>query len=324
MEKAIPVTRAPWRVASSSTNPMIGVPRQQSGYPFPAGGVSAIGTRLMQLTMIKISAAVITTLIASLVFLMITDAGHEIRPGIESAHPMKISAQLTDAASSDPETGKPPAYSATQSPAEKVIAREPFIESPNSKSPAGTAATDDTGWLAMLYPDLVRIARLEEGDPDSALAGLMPLLSDGDPVVRLAALEAVADMNHAASLPLLLTALDDAEAQIRVAALEALIRHRNSAAASVIAVLVYDNDADVRVAAIDALAAFGEPNSVHVLAGLLTDQDRRVRISAVAALGEIGGEDAAIYLRQLVHDPDDSIRASSIAILGETGLTVDH
>ena len=176
---------------------------------------------------------------------------------------------------------------------------------------------EGTDWIAAIYPELLRIARLEEQDPDDALHGLLPLLASDDPVVRLAALESIADTNDSARLPALLAALDDPAAQIRSAALEALMLHGDGAAASAIESLVYDPDSAVRLTAIDALAALGNPASIHVLAGLLYDEDRRIRINAVAALGEIGGQEAIMYLRQMRHDPDESISVSANAILAE-------
>lgn len=186
---------------------------------------------------------------------------------------------------------------------------------------AAVAATGssarESGWITTLYPELARIARLEEADPGSALHDLAPLLTNEDPVVRLAALESAADINHAARLPALLATLDDPAAQIRVAALEALMLHGDPVASATIESYVYDPDPAVRAAAVEALAVLGNPASIPVLAGLLYDGDRRVRIDAVTALGEIGGSEAIGYLRPLRHDPDDSIRISANAILAE-------
>ena len=195
-------------------------------------------------------------------------------------------------------------------------AREPA----NSEAAAPVPAAEDIDWISALYPELVHIARLEEQDPDSSLRGLLPMLASDDPVVRLAALESVADLNNAARLPSLIAALDDPSAQIRIAAVEALVLHGDPATSGAIESLVFDQDPTVRAAAVDALAVLGNPASIPVLAALLYDPDRQVRINAVAALGEIGGEDAIQYLRQLRYDADESIRVSASAILEEEAL----
>ena len=188
----------------------------------------------------------------------------------------------------------------------------------SADSPARGPNTD-ASWPRLLYPELATIIESESLPADSALHNLQPLLANSDPVIRLAALESIANTNHPARLPALLAALDDPNPQIRVAALEAFTLQGDRSAAGVIGSLVYDQDPDVRIAAIDALAALADPGSVHVLAALLYDPNHEVRVSAVAALGEIGGDDAIIYLRQVRYDPDDSIRVSANAILLEAG-----
>ena len=201
-----------------------------------------------------------------------------------------------------------------------VDTRPRSVEQFDSADSPARGPNPDAPWPLPLYPELAEIIESESLPADTALHKLQPLLADRDPVIRLAALESIADMNHAARLPVLIAALDDPSPQIRIAALEAFTLHGDSPAAGVIGSLVYDQDPAVRIAAIDALAALADPNSIHVLGALLTDPDRDARIGAVAALGEIGGDDAITYLRQSRYDPDDSVRASANAILAEMAL----
>lgn len=184
--------------------------------------------------------------------------------------------------------------------------------------------TEETGnWTMTLYPELARIAALESQPGDIALASLLPMLSDADPVVRLAALESLADLGRQAPLTAVTAALADPNPQIRAAALDALAIRRDSSAVASIEVLVYDRDTQVRAAAIDALAVIGERSSAHTLGALLGDPNQAIKRSAVGALGEIGGDIAIGYLQQARFDPDDSIRESARAILREEGTGID-
>ena len=172
-------------------------------------------------------------------------------------------------------------------------------------------------WPLLLYPELARIVELENLPTDIALGELLPMLSDEDPVVRLASLESLADVNHPAILPMLSAALDDPSPQIRIVALESLALQGNHAAISNIEPYAYDREPEVRIAAIEALTSFESDLAVNALGGLLTDQDRLIRHHAVNALGEIGGEYAASFLLQSRYDADETIRANAESILSE-------
>lgn len=172
-------------------------------------------------------------------------------------------------------------------------------------------------WALQLYPELARIMEMEELSGSEALAGLLPMMSDKDPVVRLAALESLADMNHPARTSMLAVALDDPVAQIRVAALQALAMPGDVPAWPYIEPYLYDRDSEVRVAAIEALAVLEQEQVLPSIAGLLSDHDRNVRQHAVNALADIGGYNAKSYLIQARSDPDQGIRVNAEAILQE-------
>lgn len=190
----------------------------------------------------------------------------------------------------------------------------------NLAPPVATTVTVSVeDWPLILYPELARIIELENLNADMVLGELLPMLSASDPVVRLAALESLADMHHSARTSIIATALDDPEAQIRVAALEALAIPDDASAWTYIEPYLYDAETEVRIAAIEALAVLESEQAIHSLAGLIFDQDRRIRNYAVSALGEIGGETAESYLSQARFDPDETIRANAEAILAERG-----
>ncbi|MCH8106005.1 MAG: HEAT repeat domain-containing protein [Proteobacteria bacterium] len=168
-----------------------------------------------------------------------------------------------------------------------------------------------------LYPELEQIALTENLPATEALLDLQSMLSNLDPVIRLAAIESLGGMTSQYNLPTLSAALNDPVPQLRIAALEALALQENASVVSSIEPYLFDQDREVKVAAINALADLEFEAAVHSLAGLLTDQDSLIRRHTVYALGEIGGEYAMMYLLQARNDPDATIRTNAEAILAE-------
>lgn len=185
-------------------------------------------------------------------------------------------------------------------------------------------AADLNNWVLILYPELGRIAQLENIPAEPAIAELVPMLASANPVVRLAALEALGDVQHPASLPVLTAALDDPDPQIRIVALEALAAQNNDSAVAGIEPYVFDRELEVRIAAIEALADYENEAAVPTLAALLTDQNSLIRLHAVNALGEIGGEQVISYLLQARYDPNENIRVNATAMLLETGFETTY
>lgn len=180
-------------------------------------------------------------------------------------------------------------------------------------------ATQAVNWSTILYPELPRIEALENEPANRALIELMPMLSSDDPVIRLAAIESVGDINNQVIVPVLAAALNDPNPQLRVAAIEALASQEDATLAGSIEPYLYDPEREVRLAAIEAIAELEYESSVYALAGLLSDPDSRIRARAVQALGEIGGESAMLYLEQARYDPDEAIRVNAEDILSELG-----
>lgn len=169
----------------------------------------------------------------------------------------------------------------------------------------------------ILYPELARIEALENEPANSALIELIPMLSSDDPVIRLAAIESVGDINNPQGVDVLVAASGDLNPQLRIGALEALAAQEDESVVGSIEPYLYDQDWEVRVAAIVALVELESEQAIHSLAGLLSDPDVRIRHYAVNALGDIGGEYAISYLMQARYDPDETIRANAESILSE-------
>lgn len=171
----------------------------------------------------------------------------------------------------------------------------------------------------ILYPELKRIERLADRPGYEALFELETLSDHADPVIRLAAIEAISEMKIE-EIPLsIMRALDDRNPLVRIAALETLAWREDPALTHLVEPMLFDPERKVRLAAIDALAQLKGPQAVIALTGLMTDRDVGLRRLTINALGEIGGETAIHLLRQARFDVDRLVRANAEAILHELG-----
>jgi len=203
------------------------------------------------------------------------------------------------------------------------IASQPDPETPFELSSASielpsaspTNAAQDLPLFS--YPALIEIELMENWPRDEAFAALNDMMLDFDPVVRLAALESLATMNHPGIASILITTLGDPEPQLRIAALDAIASQDDATLIPNIEALLYDPDAEVRIAAIDTLSDLESEAAVMALASLLSDGDAIVRHHTVNALGEIGGDNAISYLSGARYDPNETIRANAEAFLIE-------
>ena len=180
-----------------------------------------------------------------------------------------------------------------------------------------TTALQSIGSLPEPYPEFAQITELENLPAETALAELLPMLSDSDPALRYAAIQSLGDMTARSALPALLAALHDSDPRLRAAALAALASHGDSTVVDSIEPCLFDQEREVRMAAIEALTDLDVESAVHSLGLLLTERDSLIRRRAVFALGEASGEDALMYLLQARYDPDTVVRANVEQILTE-------
>ena len=256
---------------------------------------------------VKISALAASVIFACLYLLLVTDFHRVEAPAGEAAPTEQQSSEYR----LEPALAVVPAFDNSLPPAQ--------VAAESSATPPARAQSID--WLNMLYPELSRIARLEDEPAVTALAELVPMLASEDPAIRLAAIESVGDMTIPAVLPVLSMALNDLDPQVRVIALESLAAQDDASVAGNIETCLYDQDPEVRMAAIDALAALEAKGSVYALASLLSDPEVSIRQHALNALGDIGGDNATRYLLQARYDPDETMRINADLILTE--LLVD-
>ena len=162
------------------------------------------------------------------------------------------------------------------------------------------------------------IIKSSEREPaDVALRSLRPLFTHRIAAVRLAAYEALADLEHPLRVDSLAQALFDPEPNIRIAALDALSTTVDKAALPYLELGLADPQPEVRIAALEGLVDHDPERVLPGLAAMLNDPEIEVRRHAVGALGEIGGTEVLPYLRQASYDPDLDTREIAQSILHE-------
>src|SRR5262249_53980973 len=148
-----------------------------------------------------------------------------------------------------------------------------------------------------------------------AFEAVSPLLSDGEPSVRSAAVSilsaAVGSIRSGApgarsnnvpsalrhsTVELLIPRLGDADQSVRRDVARALARIGDSSGVEALRLGSEAPSPDVRAAAVDGLRQVGGAEVVKVLVSKLSDEDARVRRAAVGALGEVGGPEISSVL----------------------------
>lgn len=175
------------------------------------------------------------------------------------------------------------------------------------------------------------LAALSDPDPDVRVAALEALLAarvdglgdrvtawlaDPEARVRRAAADALARQPTQSSVAPLSRVLGDPDATVRAAAARAL--GASVAPAAVVALLgrLDDTDADVREAVASALARIGDRAAVVPLIGKIQDTRPNVRRSVATALGALGDGRASSALSLLLRDSDELVRIAALKALG--------
>jgi cyclophilin family peptidyl-prolyl cis-trans isomerase/HEAT repeat protein len=151
----------------------------------------------------------------------------------------------------------------------------------------------------------------------AASEALYPVVSDPDPVVRRAAVEALGKAGVPDAESFLLAAATDADAGVRGEAALALFRRRflkripeySTAAVSRLTLLAGDPDPEVRWRAAYAFSRWPEPRAAKAIAAAQGDADERVRLFAVRALAKLATAPDAARLS----DRDIYVRAEAVA-----------
>ncbi len=149
-------------------------------------------------------------------------------------------------------------------------------------------------------------------------AGLIRLLTQGEPAVRHLAVAALGELRDPRALPALAAALEGPDEEgVRWRAAEALV-HIGPLALDHLLSLAAHEDPDVRWKACVALGEIGDIRAVPALLGRLADSDRFVRTRAVSALVRLGSP-ALPFLTLALEDPDTRVRLGAADALGQIG-----
>jgi len=156
----------------------------------------------------------------------------------------------------------------------------------------------------------------DEREIEQALAGLERLSTDVDARVRAAAVQALAELADARTLPLLRARLADSDGYVRELSALGLADLGWSVAAEPLLAALRSEHPELRFQALAAAAASGDPQLTAHVMRMLGDEDPYVRASAVAATRSLEHADnLSAKLRAALADPDRKVR-------GQAGITL--
>ncbi len=127
---------------------------------------------------------------------------------------------------------------------------------------------------------------------DLARPGLLWLLRDGDPDVRVAGVITLGALGVRATRSWLEPLLHDVTPTVRTAAAAALARLRDPASVAALLPVLVDDEAPVRRAAVEALGQLGDRYAVPALLQIAADEDLGVRQAVLAALATLAAPGA--------------------------------
>ena len=143
----------------------------------------------------------------------------------------------------------------------------------------------------------------------AAVPALAGALRDGDPEVRLAAIETLERVGSEAAVEPLLTALRDGEAVVRLRAVEALgVVPDRRAVEPLLALYAAEDDDQVRYECLTSLGRIGDARAADLLLAETKSTDRYERMWAMDALCTMRDERAAALAVSLVQDPEAYVR----------------
>lgn len=189
-------------------------------------------------------------------------------------------------------------------------------QTPESGSSSGATAVASRLTQSSM-PDSQAPARSQ--GRDTAVPALLSVVSDENPAVRLAAVEALGHLEDPRAIDALVQALrTDTDARVREAAANALGEIDSARAVpGLIAALGSERVTAVRAKIAWALGEIDDPRAVDALGAAVRDSEAEVRRQAVWALGEIDSPSAVPKLIPALKDADVETRKQAAWALGE-------
>ena len=221
-----------------------------------------------------------------------------------------------------------------------MFAREPVGELPDpSDSPREAAAFAlahlpdcEERLLALLADPDPRLRTAgatalfwRERNPRAMLAPLLRAVGDPEVVVRYHALMAIANIDAAAYLELLLGHITNPDPLLKRAGIFAF-RHliKEPKAMPLLIAALGDSDGMVRARAAEALGFQGDVRAVEPLLPLVDDQFRNARIAAIRSLGRLGDARAVESLLSQMSHSDQAIREATDEALNPKRIPMER
>jgi HEAT repeat protein len=155
------------------------------------------------------------------------------------------------------------------------------------------------------------LGRLKSKDAVPLLIGFC---NDQDAEMRLACVQALAEIGHPDGVQALRIRVFDADVRVREAAAVGLGLLYDETACNGLVDALKDKDSRVRLAAIRSLAPYADAEAIAGLTDVLRDpdSDRNVRLAAVEALAGQPEQAAAGGLRRALSDADAAVRLAAV------------
>lgn len=167
-------------------------------------------------------------------------------------------------------------------------------------TPSAWATTGERGYTEPVHRARAAEALGEFLDPNALAPLSQAAMTDGEPIVRAAAVSALGRLNHPQGNTVLAAALTDSATEVRQAAVMAIPRVNFFREHGALIGTLADRDVQVRRQGALLLGQFRVADSVDALAGALrSDEDASVRRSAAWALGRIGTATAREALNEV-------------------------
>ncbi len=167
-------------------------------------------------------------------------------------------------------------------------------------------------WHIVASGNMNRVAELGS-DGVGLLADLM---RKGPPEKQLSAVKALAEIEDPRVPRLILEALNNRNVLVRLAALDFVADAAVPDNYATVERLLKDKEPNIRAAAVGAAVSCGGNRAVPALVGMLRDVSWEVRREVIRALGKLGDTQAIDGLARALQDRDHDVRESAAAALG--------
>lgn len=153
---------------------------------------------------------------------------------------------------------------------------------------------------------------------DAAQDALHRLLEDGHKLVRLAALEGLAQMDANMDVARLCKMIKDPDLKIQSKAIDTIVKLNHPRTVQYLLDPLQDESEYARRGAVEILNEIGNANAIKDLLIAIKDRDWWVRSRAADALGNIGGKKVVEAVIALIKDDDEFVRRSAVEIINAT------